>query len=309
MKVAYVTHPACRLHVIVPGHPESPERLQAIETKLQTDGLLDRMSQITAHPATLEQLGRVHAAAYLDGLEHMRPEPGQYAFLDPDTGMNHHTWDALLAAAGAGVTAVDAIFRGEIERAFCNVRPPGHHAEKSKAMGFCFVDNVAVAAAHAIHVHGLKRVAIVDFDVHHGNGTEDIFRDEPRVLFCSTFQHPLYPHNGADTQSDHILNVPLPAGTGSASYRAAFSRRILPALQRFEPEMVFFSAGFDAHRDDPLASMELEEADYYWLTRAVLDATQTSASGRAVSLLEGGYHLPALAASATAHVRALLEKD
>jgi acetoin utilization deacetylase AcuC-like enzyme len=307
MKVACVTHPACRRHVIVPGHPESPERLQAIESGLREHGLFDRMIPVTARPATLEQLGRVHSAAYLKWLERMRPEPGQYAFLDPDTGMNEHSWDALLAAAGAGIAAVDAIFRGEIDRAFCTVRPPGHHAEKSRAMGFCFANNVAVAAAHAIQVHGLRRVAIVDFDVHHGNGTEDIFRDEPRVLFCSTFQHPLYPHKGADTRSEHIVNVPLPAGTGSTAYRAAFSRRILPALQNFKPEMVFFSAGFDAHRDDPLASLELNETDYYWITRQVLDTTQPTASGQAVALLEGGYHLPALAASAASHVKALLE--
>jgi acetoin utilization deacetylase AcuC-like enzyme len=237
----------------------------------------------------------------------MRPEPGEFTFLDADTGMNCHTWEALLLAAGAGVTAVEHIFSGGIDRAFCNIRPPGHHAARVKAMGFCFVDNVAVAVAHAIHAHGMRRVAIVDFDVHHGNGTEDIFRDDLRVLLCSTFQHPLYPYCGADTVSDHIVNIPLPAGTGGAAYRMAFSRRILPALESFEPEMVFFSAGFDAHRDDPLAFLELEEDDYRWVTRTVLDATQASASGRAVSLLEGGYHLPALASSAASHVRALLE--
>lgn len=307
MNVAYITHPACHEHLIAAGHPECPERLQAIEANLRQAGLLDRMTAIPAQSATLAEIGRVHSSAYIHWLQDMRPASGEYTFLDGDTSMNCHTWEAVLHAAGAGVTAVEQIFAGRIARAFCNIRPPGHHAERARAMGFCFVDNVAVAAAHAIHAHGFSRVAIVDFDVHHGNGTEDIFRDESRVLYCSTFQHPLYPYRGADTVSDHIVNVPLPAGTHSADYRAAFSRRILPALERFAPELVFFSAGFDAHRDDPLASLELEEADYYWLTRAVLEATQPSASGRAVSLLEGGYHLPGLAASASSHVKALLE--
>ncbi|RMD69569.1 MAG: histone deacetylase family protein, partial [Gammaproteobacteria bacterium] len=221
--------------------------------------------------------------------------------LDPDTAMNPHSLKAALRAAGAVVHAVEAVVEGKIKNAFCNVRPPGHHAERARAMGFCIFNNAAVGAAHALSM-GLSRVAICDFDVHHGNGTEDIFRDEPRVLLCSTFQHPFYPFKGADTRSAHIVNVPLPAGTGSEGFREAVKEHWLPALEAFRPEMLLFSAGFDAHRDDPLAGLSLVEEDYAWVTEAILPF-----SGKgAVSTLEGGYNLKALGKSAAAHIRMLL---
>lgn len=288
------------------GHTESPDRIRVIEEMLEFEGLLDKMIKLTPFPAALDQIVRVHSPQYIQWLEENKPAPGEYAPLGLDTSMNAFTWEAALYAAGSGILTVDKIMSGEIDRAFCNVRPPGHHAERSKAMGFCFFNNVAVAAAHAIHEYGLNRVAIIDFDVHHGNGTEDIFRNEPRVLFCSTFQHPLYPGSGADTVSSHIVNVPMAAGTDGAAYRIAFSKQIIPALANFHPEMVFFSAGFDAHQNDPLGSMRLVEDDYRWITAAVLNATYTSTGGRVVSMLEGGYDLSALASSAVEHVRALL---
>lgn len=306
MKVAYFSHPVCLKHAIVEGHPESPERIRAVEEMLAFEGLLEKMIHVPFYPAGLDQIARVHSPQYIRWLQENKPEPGEYAPLDLDTSMNAFTWDAALIAAGAGIAAVDKIMAGEIDRAFCNIRPPGHHAERAKAMGFCFFNNVAVAAAHAIHEYGLNRVAIVDFDVHHGNGTEDIFRDEPRVLFFSTFQFPLYPNTGADTVSDHIVNVPLPAETDGAVYRELFAAKVIQTLNRFQPEMVFFSAGFDAHKDDPLGRMRLVEDDYRWITRSVLNATQSSTGGRAVSMLEGGYDLSALASSAAEHVRALL---
>ncbi len=305
-RLAYITHPACRRHEIVEGHQECPDRIRVIEEMLEFEGLLEKMIKVTPYPAELNQIARVHSTQYIRWLEENKPTPGEYAPLGLDTSMNAYTWDAALVAAGSGIIAVDKIMAGEIDRAFCNVRPPGHHAERSKAMGFCFFDNVAVAAAHAIHEYGLNRVAIIDFDVHHGNGTEDIFKDEPRVLFCSTFQHPLYPGSGADTVSSHIVNLPMAAMTDGAAYRRTFAQHIVPALANFHPEMIFFSAGFDAHKNDPLGSMRLVEDDYRWITRAVLNATQSSTDGKAVSMLEGGYDLSALASSAAEHVRALL---
>lgn len=305
-RLAYITHPACRRHEIVEGHQECPDRIRVIEEMLEFEGLLEKMIKVTPYPAELDQIARVHSTQYIRWLEENKPIPGEYAPLGLDTSMNAYTWDAALVAAGSGIIAVDKIMAGEIDRAFCNVRPPGHHAERSKAMGFCFFDNVAVAASHAMNEYGLNRVAIIDFDVHHGNGTEDIFKDDPRVLFCSTFQHPLYPGSGADTVSSHIVNIPMAALTDGAAYRLAFAQQIVPALANFHPEMIFFSAGFDAHKDDPLGSMGLVEDDFRWITRSVLNATQSSTGGKAVSMLEGGYDLSALASSAAEHVRALL---
>lgn len=307
INTGYFFHPDCLRHEMGRGHVEQPDRARAIHAALLNGGLLERMRQWQPEPAGMTKIRRVHAAAYLDSLIAARPPPGEYRQIDPDTAMNSQSWPAALLAAGAAVLAVDRIMTGEIGRAFCNVRPPGHHAERARCMGFCFVNNIAVAAAHALEHHGLRKVAIVDFDVHHGNGTEDIFRDDPRVLLCSLFQSPLYPYQGEHTVSPHIVNIPLLAGTDGPAYRAAFSARVAPRLTRFAPELLLFSAGFDAHRADPLAALELVEADYYWLTRAALEATRESARGRAVSLLEGGYDLEALAASACRHVEALLE--
>ena len=310
MKVAYLTHPDCLEHEMGPQHPESPYRMRAIESALETAGLLAQMARVEAPAARREDLERVHSADYLRRLEASQPQPGEYAYLDPDTSMNSHSWRAALHAAGAGIRAVDGILAGEFDRAFCNVRPPGHHAERSQAMGFCLLGNVAIAAAHALSRSDadVRRVAIVDFDVHHGNGTEDLIAPDPRVLLFSTFQHPLYPYKGADTASAHILNLPLPAGTGSDAFREQVETRVLPRLVGFAPDLVLFSAGFDAHRADPLAGMLLDEEDYGWITRRVIDVTREPSRGRVVSMLEGGYDLTALAASAVEHVRGLMEE-
>lgn len=304
---AYLYHPLCKRHAMGEGHPEQPDRLRVIHQALSVHGLLDRLLQMEPLPAAMDALLRVHDNAYLRSLEQAQPEEGAYRVLGPDAVMNNATWSAALLAAGAGLMAVDNVLGGTVKRAFCNVRPPGHHAVRARAMGFCFLNNIAVAATHALERHGLRKLAIIDFDVHHGNGTEAILADDPRVLLCSTFQSPLYPYSGESTVSEHIVNVPLPAGTGSADYRFAFSARVIPALERFQPELILFSAGFDAHRDDPLAALELTEEDYYWLTRKVIETTRLSSGGRVVSLLEGGYALGALAASACRHVEALLE--
>jgi acetoin utilization deacetylase AcuC-like enzyme len=255
--------------------------------------------------ATREQLTRVHDMNYIDSVYCTAPADG-IAELDPDTWMNKHSLQAALRAAGAVVLGVDRVMAGTNHAAFCSVRPPGHHAERDRAMGFCLFNNVAVGAAHALHNHGLKRVAIVDFDVHHGNGTEHIFMNNPAVMLCSTFQSPFYPHSGTGPLPAHIVNVPLPAGTGSSEYRTAVSEKILPALENFRPELVLFSAGFDGHIEDPLANFRLIEADYRWITAQVREIAEHHAKGRIVSTLEGGYALHALGRSVAAHLQALI---
>jgi acetoin utilization deacetylase AcuC-like enzyme len=306
MQTAYISHPACLLHDMGRGHPECPARIKAIEDQLIASGIHPFLQHHEAPRATREQLARVHSAAYIDAIEAARPAGG-LAMLDPDTWMNPHTWEAALRAAGALVLATDLVIQGKAENAFCNVRPPGHHATRHQAMGFCFFNNVAVGVAHALEQHGLERVAIVDFDVHHGNGTEDIFGNNPRVMLCSSFQHPYYPYSGVDTVSEHIIPAPLPAYTDGAGFRAAVTEKFLPALNRFQPQMIFVSAGFDAHREDELASLKLVEADYAWVTQEIKKVAATHASGRIVSTLEGGYALGALGRSATAHIRVLCD--
>ncbi|MEW5944543.1 MAG: histone deacetylase family protein [Pseudomonadota bacterium] len=304
MQTAYISHHDCLLHEMGPYHPESPARLRAVEDQLIASGLFPLLQHHDAPLASREQIERVHAPAYVDEIFARSPAHGM-VYLDPDTAMNPHTLQAALRAAGGAVLAVDLVMAGKAKNAFCNVRPPGHHAESTRAMGFCIFNNVAVGVAHALEEHGLTRVTIADFDVHHGNGTEEIFRNDPRVMLCSTFQHPFYPHCGADTVSDHIINVPLPAGTDGAGFREAVRRRWLPELERFKPEMVFFSAGFDAHRDDEMAGLRLVEADYQWVTEQVKAIAEKYAQGRIVSVLEGGYELSALGRSAAAHIKAL----
>jgi acetoin utilization deacetylase AcuC-like enzyme len=306
MTTAFISHPACLLHDMGYGHPERPARLKAIEEQLIADGLYEFLQHHEAPRVTREQLARVHSEAYIDAIEASQPADG-LAMLDPDTWMNPHTWEAALRAAGALVLATDLVMQGRADNAFCSVRPPGHHATRHQAMGFCFFNNVAVGVAHALEHHRLKRLAIFDFDVHHGNGTEDIFRDDPRVMLCSSFQHPYYPYSGADTVSDHIIPLPLPPYTDGAAYRAAVSEKFLPALERFKPQMIFVSAGFDAHRDDGLASLRLVEDDYAWVTREIKKLAAAHAGGRIVSTLEGGYELQALGRSAAAHIKVLSE--
>ncbi|EHQ53526.1 histone deacetylase superfamily protein [Ectothiorhodospira sp. PHS-1] len=310
MSLFFVSHETCRLHRAPSSHPECPERLQAIEQALDASPLGRRVIRLEARPVTREQLERVHAPEYLDLVEASVPPPGQWDMLDTgDTYLCEHSLEAARLAAGAVVTAVDRVMGTPGSTAFCSVRPPGHHAGRRFGMGFCLFNNVAVGAAHAMAIHGLTRVAIVDFDVHHGNGTEDIFRHEPRVLLCSSFQHPLYPGTGADTRSDHILNLPLHAGTDGPALRSAMKARWLPVLEDFAPQLVMVSAGFDAHVDDPLASFRLVEADYVELTEMIMDLARRYGRGRVVSVLEGGYDLPALGRSVLAHLQVLADAD
>jgi acetoin utilization deacetylase AcuC-like enzyme len=304
LHTAYITHPACLRHDTGPHHPESAARIRAIEDQLIASGLFPLLGHFEAPRATREQLARVHSPAYIEEIETLAPKTGQI-YLDPDTPMSPHTLEAAFRAAGAAVLGVDLVMEKKVETAFCAIRPPGHHAESARAMGFCIFNNVAVGVAHAMARHGLERVAIADFDVHHGNGTEEIFRNDPRVMLCSTFQHPFYPFRGADSATDRMVNVPLPAATNGEGFRAAVTERWLPALERFRPEMMFVSAGFDAHREDDIAMLQLVEADYAWVTQQIKDVADRYAHGRIVSVLEGGYELHALGRSAAAHVKVL----
>lgn len=267
--------------------------------------LADVLRYCEAPEVTEAQLLRVHSQYHLDDVGAMIPHSG-YAHIDPDTVVCPDSLQAARRAAGAAIAAVDLVAGGEMESAFCGVRPPGHHAESSRAMGFCLYNNIAVGAAHALEHHGLEKVAIVDFDVHQGNGTEEIFKDDLRVLFCSTFQHPFFPYMTPLENAANRVNVPLEAGAGSAEFRTAVRNHWLPALEDFQPEMVFVSAGFDAHRDDDISLVSLTDADFIWVTEQIVQVAEKSASGRIVSLLEGGYELNSLARCVDAHVRVLM---
>jgi len=304
MQTAYITHPLCLKHDMGPHHPECPARIHAIEDQLIASGLFGYLQHHDAPEVTREQLLRVHDAAYIDSIEAAAPQQGSIE-LDGDTTMNPFTYPAALRAAGAAVLAVDLVMGQKVESAFCNVRPPGHHAERAKAGGFCIFNNIAVAARHALAVHGLSRVAIADFDVHHGNGTEHVFHDDPRVMLCSTFQHPFYPFGGADSGNDHIINVPMKAGDGSEKFREAVVEQWLPALERFKPELLLISAGFDAHRDDDMSMIRLVDGDYSWVTEQLKEVAYKHSQRRIVSMLEGGYELHALGRSAMAHIKVL----
>ncbi|MFO1415008.1 MAG: histone deacetylase family protein [Burkholderiales bacterium] len=306
MPTAFITHPSFLQHEMGPYHPECPERLMAISDRMIAAGIDPYLRHYTAPAATREQIARVHGAAYLDELEAASPDEGLH-YLDPDTALNPHTLTAARHAAGALILAVDLVMRGEAATAFCAVRPPGHHAERRRAMGFCLFNNVAVGAAHAMTVHNVERVAIIDFDVHHGNGTEDIFQHDMRVLMASTFQHPLYPYSGTENPAPNMVNVPLPAGSGSDDFRGAVVEQWLPALDQHAPELIFISAGFDAHREDPLAGLKLTEADYAWVTHELVKVAAKHCKRRIVSALEGGYALSALGRSVAEHVRVLVE--
>lgn len=301
---AFITHRDCHLHDVGSYHPESPERLSAISDHLIAQGIDHYFVHYDAPLATFEQLMRVHSAAHLEHLKRSSPDLG-LVHIDPDTAMNPHTWHAALRAAGAGVMAVDLVMAGEVHNAFCAVRPPGHHAEHSNAMGFCFFNNIAVAAKHALKVHGLTRVAIVDFDVHHGNGTEECFRNDMQVLMVSTFQHPFYPYSGTDQPAPNMINIPLPSGTGGDEFCQVVSDFWLPRLRDFKPEMIFISAGFDAHYEDDLGGLKLLEKDFSWVTEQIKQIADETAQGRIVSILEGGYVLSALARSVAAHIKVL----
>lgn len=307
MLCAYITHNDCLRHEMGPGHPEAPARLSAIHDRLLFRGLLDHMNVCDAPLATEAQLGRVHTQAHVHETLCASPIEG-YVHVDPDTNMNPFTAIAALRAAGSAVLATDLVLAGDASSAFCCVRPPGHHAERGAAMGFCFFDNVAVGIRQATDVHGLSRVALIDFDVHHGNGSQDIFKDDPRVLMCSTFEQGLYPF-AQDVDGPNMVNVGLPPRSGSAAFRDAVTTRWLPALNRFAPQLIYISAGFDGHRDDDMGNLGLLEADYAWVTRQIMDVAQRHCHGRVVSCLEGGYNLDALARSVVAHVGELVGAD
>jgi acetoin utilization deacetylase AcuC-like enzyme len=304
MTTAYLTHPSSLKHEMGAGHPECPARIHAIEDQLIASGLLPFLDRHEAPAATREQLERVHASDYIESIYRQSPGKG-LVYLDADTAMNPHSLQAALHAAGANIKAVDLVMAGKAENAFCNIRPPGHHAGRSSAAGFCIFNNIAVAAAHALAQHGLERVAIADFDVHHGNGTDEIFNHDPRVMLCSTFRHPYYPYQGVESANEHIINVPLAAGASGADFRSAVTAQWLPALERFKPQLLLISAGFDAHREDDMGGLTLREADYGWVTTTLMDIAARHARGRIVSTLEGGYALHALGRSATAHIRVL----
>lgn len=308
MLSAFITHSDCTRHEMGKDHPECPERLGAINDQLLIGGLLDYMSHFDAPLATEEQLGRAHSSLYVREIFDMAPAEGHHQ-VDPDTSMNVYTLPAARRAAGAAVMATDLVLDGKAPTAFCSVRPPGHHAERSAAMGFCFFNNVAVGIRHALDVRGLERVVLVDFDVHHGNGSEDIFHGDERVLMCSTFETGLYPFNGDVPKGPNMVNVGLPPRSGSDKFREAVSNVWLPAIDAFQPQLIYISAGFDGHREDDMGNLGLVEADYAWVTQQLLKLAEKHCQGHVISCLEGGYVLSPLARSVAAHVKVLIGAD
>ncbi|MFT6624489.1 MAG: acetoin utilization deacetylase AcuC-like enzyme [Cycloclasticus sp.] len=310
MKTAYITHPDCFKHEMTLGHPENPQRLYAIQDQLKSKLLWDLLEHIDAPNANEEALLRVHSQQHIDYIFNNAPQAGQQFFqVDPDTSMNEFTLSAAKRAAGAGIKAVNLIMEKQIDNAFCAVRPPGHHAERNSPMGFCFFNNIGVAVAHALETYGLERVAIIDFDVHQGNGTEDIFKNDARVLVCSTYEHPLYPFSNHTSISGHLVNSPLHRGASGLEFREAVRRDWLPELSAFKPQFVFISAGFDAHWEDDIAQLRFSDDDFAWVTREIVEIARKHADNRIVSMLEGGYALNALARSTELHIRVLMELD
>ena len=309
MPTVLITHPACLAHDAGPYHPECPDRLRAVLAALETPEFADLLRE-AAPCATAEQLTRVHPANYVEAILSIRPADGEMVQLDADTAMNAGSAEAALRGAGAAVAGVDAVMEGWARAAFAAVRPPGHHAEPARPMGFCLFNNAAVAALHARARWGVQRVAVVDFDVHHGNGTQAMFAADKDLFYASSHQHPCYPGSGEAWErgtANNIVNAPLRPGSDGAAFRAAWSDTILPELDRFAPGLLIVSAGFDAHKADPLAQLRVETADYAWITQELLRIAAVHCGGRLVSVLEGGYDLDALAASAAAHVRTLMQ--
>lgn len=305
MAIGYITHSDCQLHDMGHHHPEQPARLSAINDRLIATGLDFVLHQFDAPSVARERLEAVHDRDYIDEIEAAAPDRGLH-WVDGDTAMNPHTLKAARRAAGAVVLGVDLVMEGKLKHVFCNVRPPGHHAEHHRAMGFCLFNNIAVGAYHAINEYGLERALVVDFDVHHGNGTEDIVSGDERVLFCSTFQHPFYPHSGYDSVAPNVVDAPLPAGAGSKEFREAVETCWMPRIEAFAPQLILISAGFDAHQADDMANLNLVDRDYHWITRLLCEQADKTAEGRVVSSLEGGYDLHALARCVEAHLKAFL---
>ncbi|MCW8327963.1 histone deacetylase family protein [Photobacterium sp. SDRW27] len=306
MTTAFITHGDYLLHEMGADHPERPERIGAITQYLASSELGDQLKWLAAQPVPEGLLEKIHPVEYISWLDSLQPKQG-LVYADPDTALNPHTMRAARLAAGAVTMATQMVLEGKLTNAFCAVRPPGHHAERSIAMGFCFFNNIALGVEQALSHRAIERVAILDFDVHHCNGTVDIFKDRPEVLVCSTFQHPFFPHRYYDIQRDNIINSPLPAGTTGNEFRQAVERDWLPALHCHQPQMIFVSAGFDAHQADPLGQLLLDESDYRWVTQLIVNAASCFASGRIVSVLEGGYDLQALAHSVYTHLEGLVE--
>ena len=307
MTTLLLTHPACLDHVTPPGHPERSDRLRAINQVLAEERF-NPLVRSEAPEGNLQSVMLCHPEHYVTELRHIAPSSGM-VYIDGDTSMSPGTWEAVMRGVGGAVAATDAVMSGAHNNAFVAVRPPGHHAEKATPMGFCFFDNAAIAARHAQRKYGIARAAVVDFDVHHGNGTQDIFWTDKTVMYCSTHQMPLFPGTGASSERgehDNIVNAPLVSEDGGAQFRSAFENRILPHLRKFAPELIIVSAGFDAHYRDPLASLNLKAEDFAWVTGKLLDVADQTAGGRIVSVLEGGYDLQGLKESVAAHVSALM---
>lgn len=303
-KTAFISHPDTLLHVMDGNHPESPARITAIKNAVLNSSLKNKLTFFDALKAHKEDLLRVHNRQYVDYIFGIAPKAGLVR-LDPDTSMGPMSLSATLHGAGAAIQATDLVMQGKVDNAFCCIRPPGHHAGRANSAGFCIFNHVAVGAAYAMEKYKLKRVAIIDFDVHHGDGTEDIFKDNPNVMLCSTFQHPYYPHRGAESTSDHILNMPLKAKSNGKIIKQIFEEKFKPALMVFKPDIIFISAGFDAHVNDPLADLALTKDDYGWITTFIKQIVKKCNHKRIISSLEGGYHLPSLAESALAHIKSL----
>ncbi len=311
MPIAIISHPVCALHETGPGHPERPDRVKTVQAALRhfyearrPDESRDPVQFLEAPQATLDQLALAHDKDYIEWVVSVAPKD-QLIGLDADTVMGPHSLEAALRAAGAVVYAVDLVMEDKAQAIFCNVRPPGHHAEHDKAMGFCFFNNVAVGALYAIEKYGIKRVAIIDFDLHHGNGTQDIFQNDPRVMYCSSFEHPFYPGYDPRNDNEHILGVPLPAGAAGEEFRKRAQAAWFDKIVAFKPELLFFSAGFDAHANDQLGDLRFGKDDYVWIAEQVVKLAAPTTGGRVISVLEGGYDLAALAECVPAHVDSL----
>ena len=304
LTTAFISHPDTLLHIMDGSHPESPARITVIKNAVLASSLKQKLDFYDAPVASKTQLKRVHTDAYVEHIFKIAPLAGLVR-LDADTSMGPMSLSAALHASGAGVLATDLVLNGNVDNAFCCVRPPGHHAGKANSAGFCIFNHVAVGVAHALSYKNIKRVAIFDIDVHHGDGTEDIFKDNPNVMLCSTFQHPFYPHSGTNSRSQNMINVPMPAKSNGEDFKKVFNTIFKPAVDAFKPDIVFISAGFDAHVNDPLADCALTTQDYSWISQFIKNIVKNHCQNRLISSLEGGYHLPSLSESALAHVEIL----